>query len=169
MNPDSFYNELLSEEPDYPIIKKYLKSLSTEEKLNILNTHVPLDSLGLFPLYYAINIDHIGLVRLFLESGASIRNNQSEIPYLTLSYSVEISKILLEYGADLDEEYRGRTALEMACKDSNISLCFLYLLRGASHENLKVLLNDRDFEELNEALIKRHEIFFRDLIHLYNF
>lgn len=168
MNSDSFYNELLSEEPNYLIIKKYLKSLSTKEKLNILNTHVPLDS-HLFPLYYAINIDHIGLVRLFLESGASIRNNQSEIPYLTLSYSVEISKILLEYGADLDEKYRGRTALETACKDSNISLCFLYLLRGASHENLKDLLNVRDFEELNEALIKRHEIFFRDLIHLYNF
>lgn len=90
------------------------------------------------PLQYAILCDRVKIVQLLLENKANVNTITAEYGYTPLHYAVHqninILKILLEYGADINYRNRfGWTVLHRVCNVEFLDKIELLLNWGADH------------------------------------
>jgi ankyrin repeat protein len=118
------------------------------------------------PLHFAVTSGNVEFVRLFIENISellkfktkediqdfiSCYNINSKTPlYIAFEQKhVEMIKLLLEYGADINEEMISMTTpLHLACMLGNIEI-FLYLI----HNKAKITINDNGQSPLHLACI----------------
>ncbi|KAF4323305.1 hypothetical protein BBO99_00003345 [Phytophthora kernoviae] len=91
------------------------------------------DEYGYTPLQAAVSYNHIELVVFLLASGAqaTLGDNEKDTP-LHRCETVECTKVLLEYGADLNARNAdGQTPYDVAIEDGHEELVRLYESLGA--------------------------------------
>ena len=118
------------------------------------------------PLHYAVRSGNIEFVRLFIEHVSKLNDfktkddmcdflscyNTDSITPLYIAFklkNIEMIKLLLEFGADIDEEMMNMTTpLHLACMFGNIEI-FLYLI----HNKAKITIDDNGQSPLHSACI----------------
>ena len=88
---------------------------------------------GHTPLSYAARIGHLELVRLFLDYGATIPKGESLLYFESahLPDRLEICRLLLERGADVNLKYPRTPPLIHAAEVGDLEVCRLLLQNDA--------------------------------------
>uniref|UniRef100_K3WTT2 Uncharacterized protein n=1 Tax=Globisporangium ultimum (strain ATCC 200006 / CBS 805.95 / DAOM BR144) TaxID=431595 RepID=K3WTT2_GLOUD len=96
------------------------------------------DEYGYTPLQAAVSYNHTELVVLLLQNGAiaTLGDNDNDTP-LHRCETVEIAKILLEHGAELNaRNAEGRTPYDAAIEEEHEELMRMYESMGAEKSDL---------------------------------
>jgi ankyrin repeat protein len=143
----TFVQHLLQQRLSFPAESKenqFLALKTTKINPNICDKHFKT------PLHYAVELANISIVKLLLDYNSDVDaldiNNFTPLYYVApgTNGNVEIFNLLLEYGADINTKWQGKTILYNTVKD-NQPEAVAYLLEHGADPTIKCVADKKGY------------------------